>query len=568
MPQIAIVQATAPQVPPPGPQAKNDSQNFAPHLDKAIAGQREQPPSRKNGGKVNDQGTIGNEPDQEHVTTGTEGASDEVKDEIHVADETAVQMDSRFLVMMMDQIVSQTGATTRAGNPAMPILSQYLAAKSPLFEFLSNNSVSNNDDTQQQMASPQSFWTKTPDETLLKTSLAEATKVSPAEIASFPLAVPVSETKPENNGVLLKLQNIIEKSSESGNLSITVIGNTLKGQSDALSLAVPVPETKPENNGVLLKLQNIIETNSESGNLSITVIGNTLKGQSDQNSLQPTMPSATSYDEPFQAAVTSGNFSQLDGDSPGVLMPNSSEMVVEKVNQNLASTRHSIHQQYYEEKIAPQYDLDDQTSEEGGQPSNTFSPKTASTGEGAPFTVNPDQTNTFAQPLAVLQEGQKLPAAETLRPVTLPSGTVVHQEEVIRQIAEHFQISRRDFDTKVSIQLHPAELGEMKISLSVKEGAVRANVVASSQYAQEILEKNMVKLRAILETQGFTIDEISVTAKSDTAGDSNLFDRQLFSQNDYQPPAVKNTRSASPLFTLEETAATHHTTVTGVNVKA
>jgi hypothetical protein len=86
----------------------------------------------------------------------------EVKDEIHVADETTVQMGSRFLVMMMDQIVSQTGATTRAGNPAMPILSQYLAVNSPLFEFLSNNPVRNNDDTQQQMASPQSFWTDNP----------------------------------------------------------------------------------------------------------------------------------------------------------------------------------------------------------------------------------------------------------------------------------------------------------------------------------------------------------------------------------------------------------------------
>lgn len=517
MPQIAIVQATAPQAPPPGPQAKNDSQNFAPHLDKAIAGQIEQPSSRKQGGKVNDQGTIGNEPDKEQELAGTEGAFVEVKDEIHVADETTVQMDSTVLVMMMDQIVSQTGATTRAGNPAMPILSQYLAVNSPLFEFLSNNSVSNNDDTQQQMASPQSFWTKTPGETFLKTSLAEATIVSPSEIASLPLAVPVLETKPENNEVLLKIQNIIEK-------------------------------------------------NSESGNLSITVIGNTLKGQYDKNSLKPTMPSTTSYNEPLQAAVTSGDFSQVDGDSPAVLLPNSSEIVVEKVNQNSTSTKHTIQQQYYEEKIAPQYDFDD--SEEGGQPSNTFSPKATATGEGVPFTVNLDQTNTFSQPLAVLQEGQKLPTTEAMRPVTLPSGIVVHQEEVIRQIAEHFQISRRDFDTKVSIQLHPAELGEMKISLSVKEGAVRANVVASSQYAQEILEKNMVKLRAILETQGFTIDEISVTAKSDTAGDFNLFDRQLFSQNDYQPPAVKNTLSASPLFTLEETAATNQTAVIGVNVKA
>ncbi len=170
--------------------------------------------------------------------------------------------------------------------------------------------------------------------------------------------------------------------------------------------------------------------------------------------------------------------------------------------------------------------------------------------------------------MALIQEGQKPPTVEASRPVTLPSGTVIQQEEVIRQITEHLQISRRDLDTRVNIQLHPAELGELKIDLAVKNGSVRANVVASSQYAQEIIEKNMVKLRTILESQGFTIGEITVTSKSDTAGDFNLFDRQLFSQDDYTPPSAKNSRTPEALFTLQEPTDREQTAVTGVNVKA
>jgi flagellar hook-length control protein FliK len=145
---------------------------------------------------------------------------------------------------------------------------------------------------------------------------------------------------------------------------------------------------------------------------------------------------------------------------------------------------------------------------------------------------------------------------------------MIHQEEVIRQIAERFQVSRRDLDTRVNIQLHPAELGELKIDLTVKDGTISANVVANSQYTQEIIERNMVKLRTVLESQGFVIDDITVTAKSESANDFNLFDQQLFSRNDYTPPAAKNVGNSETLFSLDTPGIYQQPAATsGVNVK-
>jgi flagellar hook-length control protein FliK len=277
---------------------------------------------------------------------------------------------------------------------------------------------------------------------------------------------------------------------------------------------------------------------------------------------------ATAGNEPLPITITFSDLAESKVDEQMVVLPAEYETLADKVNQNLSSTRHSIRQQYYDGKIFPENTQESQTSSEESPQENTFSSKTTQTAkENTTTTLTLDQTSTFTQPLTSGQEGQKSPTVESLPPVTLPSGTVVQQEDVIRQIMERFQITRRDNDTRINIQLHPAELGELKISLSVKEGSVRANVVASSQFAQEIIEKNMTKLRTVLENQGFTVGEMSITCKSDTSGDFNLFDRQLFSQNDYTPPSAKNTRPPGTLFIMEDTSAREQISETGVNVK-
>jgi flagellar hook-length control protein FliK len=336
-------------------------------------------------------------------------------------------------------------------------------------------------------------------------------------------------------------------------------------EASTLTLTLQSTEQKPENSGLLLELQKIIANSNETGTVAISISDATKKGQAGLENLKT--PLVASEIEPLSTTVAADIYGNIDTDGSTSLVPGS-EIPVEKSSQNLASTRHSIQQQYYDGKIAPDNDQENQSSLEGGQQENTFATKTGATVEGNISTaINQEQPNTFAQPLASAQEAQKAQTAESLKPVTLPSGTVVHQEEVIRQIVERFQISRRDTDTRVNIQLHPAELGELKIDLSVKEGSVRANVIAGSQYAQDIIEKNMVKLRSVLESQGFSVGEITVTCKSDTTGDFNLFERQLFSHNEYTPAPTKNTHPSGELFTLDDSINQESAGQQGVNVK-
>ncbi len=144
---------------------------------------------------------------------------------------------------------------------------------------------------------------------------------------------------------------------------------------------------------------------------------------------------------------------------------------------------------------------------------------------------------------------------------------MVQEEEIIQQMSHKLQISSRNMDSRINLRLHPAELGSLKIDLTVKEGSIRANVVAQSQHTTEILEKNMAKLKTVLENQGFTVDEISITTESESVSDFNLFDRQLFSHNDYTPTAAKERREEEAVFTLADNIFAAPTISTGVNVK-
>ena len=503
MPQIAMVLPVAPQAPPAGPPVNNDSQRFSPHLDKAMAGRKDTPASRENIDK----------PNQQKAT--------EVQHRPETADAKETLKTSPDAPLTEEQAANHLNktmcATSETDNPAVPQLEQPLDETSAVFQFLTNIFTNKIEATGgQQMAATQDPL--------------------PNLQAGVVVTSPLAETI-----------------------------NLVIAQPDTSALSITSPGGKTENNAFLLELQKIIENSNESATVAITVSDKAGKIQSGISNLQTTM--ATAESEPLPIVNTSAELPQSQVDEQMVVLPAGAEIPADKANQNLSATRHSIRQQYYEGQISLENKQESQTPSEESPQENTFSSKTAqTTKENTTSAVSPNQTSTFAQPLAVAQEGQKPTTVEGAPPVTLPSGIVVQQEDVIRQIMERFQIARRDNDTKVNIQLHPAELGELKISLSVKEGSVRANVVASSQYAQEIIEKNMTKLRAVLESQGFTIGEISVTSKSDTTGDFNLFDRQLFSQNDYTPPSAKNTRAPGGFFIMEDPGAREPMAATGVNV--
>lgn len=107
---------------------------------------------------------------------------------------------------------------------------------------------------------------------------------------------------------------------------------------------------------------------------------------------------------------------------------------------------------------------------------------------------------------------------------TLPSGRVVREQDIFNQFSERFQITSRNMETKVNIRLNPRELGELKLDITVREGAIRANVFAQSEIARTVIEKNVGRLKTVLEQQGFTVEEITVTAADRALTEFALFD--------------------------------------------
>ena len=190
----------------------------------------------------------------------------------------------------------------------------------------------------------------------------------------------------------------------------------------------------------------------------------------------------------------------------------------------------------------------DQTGGQGGKQESNAAAQQAATAVSASAGSQPDQSVQNGIFSSVLQESTGTQqTANQGNSVTLPSGTMVSEQEVINQLMQRFQMTTRLQSSKINLRLHPAELGELKIDLTVKEGTIKASVFAQNQHVQEILERNMPKLRATLEQQGFTIDEIVVSFRSETAKEFDLFDGQSTRNQNF--PFSENARS--PVATFE-----------------
>ncbi|MCP4343727.1 MAG: hypothetical protein GY799_33855 [Desulfobulbaceae bacterium] len=315
------------------------------------------------------------------------------------------------------------------------------------------------------------------------------------------------------------------------------------------------------------QLQQIIDSSNETGTVSITKAGNTSTHHSIPNSIHgvTTASSAGDAEPVVSAAITETSEQNLKG----LIGQNVSgiEKAAGKPTQQLSGIRSDSQQQYYSAKINVQNSADNNQNSQGNQKGDELSQQTTNptSQSGAPSAAEP--TNTFSQVSAIVQEATSQPVHEPAKPIMLPSGTLVYEDEVIQQLSQKFQISSKQMDSRINLKLHPAELGELKIDLSLKEGSIRANVVAQSQQTLEILEKNIPKLKTLLESQGFTVDEISVTAESESVGEFDLFDRQLFSHNDYTPTPHKESRDDEAIFTLDDSELAAAATSSGVNVK-
>ena len=241
------------------------------------------------------------------------------------------------------------------------------------------------------------------------------------------------------------------------------------------------------------------------------------------------------------------------------------------LRQEAPSLRQDINSQYFDAKLqrpelsaqtgSQENNLDAETQQNTQNSSLNLTLKTAD---------NPSDLN-FSQSLHQLSS-EKLaqPSAEIFKPGMPFFNNPVFEDNIMHQVIQKMRINQQLQDSKIAIKLHPAELGELKIDIQIKEGSVNASIIAQNQTVQDILEKNMPKLKALMEQNGLKVNDIVVTLDTDVPSDFNLFEEHL-AQNEDSYNKKKNSHSdAAFRLTQEEEESENTDTVhaeAGVNVK-
>ncbi len=101
-------------------------------------------------------------------------------------------------------------------------------------------------------------------------------------------------------------------------------------------------------------------------------------------------------------------------------------------------------------------------------------------------------------------------------------------ESILKQLADFVKIIRNENLTQMELQLHPASLGTVNVSLVTKGGAVTAEFTTQNEAVRAAIESQVSQLVTNLEEQGVKVEAVEVSVASHEM-ERNLEDS---SQND------------------------------------
>ncbi|MBP5980950.1 MAG: flagellar hook-length control protein FliK [Halomonas sp.] len=109
------------------------------------------------------------------------------------------------------------------------------------------------------------------------------------------------------------------------------------------------------------------------------------------------------------------------------------------------------------------------------------------------------------------------------------------------------QFAQRGGEQQVKMQLHPAELGPLSITLKVSEQGTQAHFLSSHMQVRQVIEQAIPQLREALAEQGISLGETSV-------GEQHSSNEQAFAQNG--SPAGSNTNNGDSVSGTDSGAVT------------
>lgn len=98
----------------------------------------------------------------------------------------------------------------------------------------------------------------------------------------------------------------------------------------------------------------------------------------------------------------------------------------------------------------------------------------------------------------------------------------VNQSSVLNQVSEKINFALNQGQSRVTIQLNPPSLGQIDVSLSIRNNQLQATMIAESVQVKHILESNMHQLKVTLEGQNIEVDKISVFVGNEESNFASL----------------------------------------------
>lgn len=87
-------------------------------------------------------------------------------------------------------------------------------------------------------------------------------------------------------------------------------------------------------------------------------------------------------------------------------------------------------------------------------------------------------------------------------------------EQILKQIVDYMKIQVKADMTQMELQLQPASLGHLTISIASKNGMITAQFTAQNEAVKTALESQIVQLRESLNEQGVKVEAVEVTIAS------------------------------------------------------
>jgi len=99
-------------------------------------------------------------------------------------------------------------------------------------------------------------------------------------------------------------------------------------------------------------------------------------------------------------------------------------------------------------------------------------------------------------------------------------------DNIMNQVSENLRLNFNQDITEMEMQLHPASLGNVRVQVAVKDGAITASFTTQNEQVKEALEAQIVTLKEQMNEQGIKVEAVEVTVSS------HAFERNLNEEND------------------------------------